>query len=247
MVWAAERATAGGVPPWVRAEHLARYRFAAGFVRGRAVVDCACGDGTGTAYYAAAGAASVLACDLSAEAVALACSGNPHPSVCFAVADAVALPLPAASVDVYVSLETIEHLPDDHAFLREVVRVLRPDGMFICSTPNRTVTYPGTGRTVRPWNPFHVREYTEAEFVDLLSGYFGVLELYGQNRQSGWYTRLAAWVGRHISGMLAVRVNQLLKLPRFFYDPEVRHAVVPHRPGAYFEYLVAVCAGPRPA
>jgi SAM-dependent methyltransferase len=241
-----ERATAGGVPPWVRFEHLARYRFAAGFSRGKTVVDCACGDGTGADHFAAAGATAVFAFDNSPDAVALASSCFGRDALRFAVGDATRLPVADATADLYVSLETIEHLPDDAAFLADVVRVLRPGGTFICSTPNRTVTYPGATLQTRPWNPFHVREYTEAEFVELLGRYFGRVELYGQNRQSGWYTRLAGWLGRRVSGMLAVRVNQILKLPRFVVRREARHAVVPHTPGCHFEYLVAVCGGPRP-
>ena len=56
---AAERLSDRGfMPTWVRHEHLARYEFAAGYVAGKVVVDCACGDGTGSAQYAKAGAAA---------------------------------------------------------------------------------------------------------------------------------------------------------------------------------------------
>ena len=240
-----ERATAGGVPPWVRFEHLARYRFAAGFARGRTVIDCACGDGTGADHFAAAGAVTVLAFDNDPDAVASAASRFGRDNLRFAVADATALPLGDSTADLYISLETIEHLPDATAFLREVVRVLRPGGTFVCSTPNRTVTYPGATLRTRPWNPFHVREYSEPEFVELLGRYFGRVELYGQNRQSGWYTRLAGWLGRRVSGMLAVRLNQVLKLPRFVVRRAGRHAVVPRAAGGHYEYLVAVCGEPK--
>lgn len=42
--------------------------------------------------------------------------------------------LPAASADAALSLESIEHMPDRLAFLREVRRVLRPGGRFAVTT-----------------------------------------------------------------------------------------------------------------
>ena len=46
------------------------------------------------------------------------------------------LPLPDASVDLAYSVEVLEHLEDQFAFLREVQRVLRPGGRFVVTTPN---------------------------------------------------------------------------------------------------------------
>src|SRR5687767_6601798 len=49
-------------------EHIYRYRFAARFVRGRRVLDIACGEGYGAAALLRAGAASVIGVDISEEA-----------------------------------------------------------------------------------------------------------------------------------------------------------------------------------
>lgn len=46
------------------------------------------------------------------------------------------LHLPDASIDLAYSVEVLEHLEDQFAFLREVQRVLRPGGRFIVTTPN---------------------------------------------------------------------------------------------------------------
>ena len=35
-------------PPWIRAEHMARFEFASEFVKGATVLDCACGSGVGS-------------------------------------------------------------------------------------------------------------------------------------------------------------------------------------------------------
>lgn len=48
-----------------------------------------------------------------------------------------ALPFPDASLDVVVSLDVFEHIPDSDAHLREVARVLRPGGMYVLQTPNK--------------------------------------------------------------------------------------------------------------
>ncbi|MGO9598768.1 MAG: hypothetical protein ACLP7Q_12335 [Isosphaeraceae bacterium] len=47
------------VPPWVRYQHIERYRWAAEFVVGKRVLDVGCGSGYGSAMLASAGATHV--------------------------------------------------------------------------------------------------------------------------------------------------------------------------------------------
>lgn len=49
-----------------------------------------------------------------------------------------ALPFSDGEFDVVISSETIEHVENPRAFLRELVRVMRPGGRMILSTPNVT-------------------------------------------------------------------------------------------------------------
>ena len=51
--------------------------------------------------------------------------------------DALALPFPAGTFGFVVSSECIEHTPDPRLAVREMVRVLRPGGVLVLSTPNR--------------------------------------------------------------------------------------------------------------
>lgn len=44
-----------------------------------------------------------------------------------------ALPLPEATFDVVFSKDSITHIPDKHALMAEVFRVLKPGGMFLAS------------------------------------------------------------------------------------------------------------------
>ncbi|MCC3315068.1 class I SAM-dependent methyltransferase [Nocardia africana] len=75
------------------------------------------------------------------------------------------LPLEDASVDVVVNFQVIEHLWDQGRFLRECLRVLRPGGQLLISTPNRITFSPGRDT---PLNPFHTRELNAAELAELL-------------------------------------------------------------------------------
>lgn len=52
-------------------------------------------------------------------------------------ADAMRLPLCEASVDLVLSLDVVEHLPDVHLFAGEVARILKPRGMAFVTTPPR--------------------------------------------------------------------------------------------------------------
>ncbi|WP_094025594.1 class I SAM-dependent methyltransferase [Nocardia cerradoensis] len=75
------------------------------------------------------------------------------------------LPLDDASVDIVVNFQVIEHLWDQGQFLRECLRVLRPGGQLLISTPNRITFSPGRDT---PLNPFHTRELNAAELAELL-------------------------------------------------------------------------------
>lgn len=98
-------------------------------------------------------------------------------------------PLPFAdnTFDYVVSFQVIEHIPNDRAFVAEVLRVLRHGGKFIVSTPNRPMSLTR--------NPWHVREYTAEQFASLLSSFSSVerrgvegnervWEYYEKNRES---------------------------------------------------------------
>jgi SAM-dependent methyltransferase len=45
-------------------------------------------------------------------------------------------PFPDASFDIIIASDVIEHLSDTDVFLKEVFRLLKPDGQFFCTTPN---------------------------------------------------------------------------------------------------------------
>ncbi|GAA1988126.1 class I SAM-dependent methyltransferase [Catenulispora subtropica] len=99
------------------------------------ILDVGCGDGAATAQAArACPGHEVIGMDWSAEAVKRARSLGL--TVIQGSVDAPGLPLADASVDVVVFSEIIEHLIDTDAALTELLRVLRPGGTLLLSTPN---------------------------------------------------------------------------------------------------------------
>lgn len=228
------------LPPWTRAEHASRYSFASTYVHQRAVVDCACGNGVGSAIFLRNDPISLHGFDNDAQSVARASQTCRDERAHFSKANAAAIPLPASSCDVFISLETIEHVQDDSSFVAEAARVLRPGGLFICSTPNRLVTNPGTTKSDKPWNPFHVREYSPKELSELLCPHFANISTYGQNPV--WKIRVAilTWIGGSINRMLAVRLNQLWKCRWFFWRHNYLHDVQKCIDQFDYEYIVIV-------
>ena len=151
----------------IEIEHYHRYLFARALVPGLDVLDVASGEGYGSALLAQV-ARSVVGVEYSGPTVQGAVGNFVRANLRYLRADARALPLADACVDAVVSFETIEHFGRQDDFLREVRRVLRPDGRFIVSTPDRDVYSPAGSAA----NPFHVHELSRLEFAALLRGTF---------------------------------------------------------------------------
>ncbi len=150
---------------WFR-RHEAAYLALAPLLRGT-VVEAGAGEGYGTELLRAHGA-RVLALELDPAA---ATHARARYAVPVARADLQAMPLLSGSVDAVASLQTIEHLHDQEAFVGECARVLRPRGVLAITTPN--------SRTFPKGNPFHTRELELAELVALLGPSFTVTHRWG--------------------------------------------------------------------
>jgi ubiquinone/menaquinone biosynthesis C-methylase UbiE len=75
------------------------------------------------------------------------------------------------SFDSVISFQVIEHIEDDHLFLKEINRVLKTGGTAWVTTPNRPLSLSR--------NPWHVREYTAGELSQLAKKYFVNVEMKG--------------------------------------------------------------------
>ena len=139
--------------------HLERYEFAATLVADKRVVDCACGTGYGSEMLALAGAAEVIGVDIDDAAVSFARENHSHERVSYQISDASTFNPPFAP-DVWISLETVEHLVDPRAYLRAAYDRLAPGGLLIASVPT-TVSTDG--------NPFHRTDFTRRSWRRLLA------------------------------------------------------------------------------
>ncbi|HEY4426829.1 MAG TPA: class I SAM-dependent methyltransferase [Solirubrobacteraceae bacterium] len=160
----------------LEAEHLARYRWAAGLAPGRRVLDAGCGTAYGSAMLADAGALEVTGIDLDLDVLDSVRPAMPS-GVTLEQGDLTALQYPDDRFDLVVCFEVIEHVEDPAAALDELCRVLSPDGVLALSSPNRDVYPPG--------NPHHVHEYTPSELAHELASRFAFTRL---ERQHTWIT-----------------------------------------------------------
>jgi 2-polyprenyl-3-methyl-5-hydroxy-6-metoxy-1,4-benzoquinol methylase len=106
-----------------------------GDIRGAQVLEIACGSGEFSKILGERGAV-VTAADISSAAVERTRRLTKGLSVTCGVADLMALPYRDESFDLVVSLETLEHTPSPFQATAELVRVTRPGGRLIITTPN---------------------------------------------------------------------------------------------------------------
>ena len=138
--------------------NIERYRLAAEYVRDAHVVDCACGTGFGSATLLQAGARSVDGVDLDREALEYARSRHALPGITFFEADALRF-VPSLAPSVWISVDTIERLPNPVAYIARVAQLLPPGGRFIASVPVTVTT---------DSDQHHLHDFTRASFRALL-------------------------------------------------------------------------------
>jgi SAM-dependent methyltransferase len=164
--------------------HIVRYALAAQFVRtGDTVLDCASGLGYGSAILASLSAgANFIGIELDPATVEYARANYGREGIAFHAGDAANLQhIPDSSIDMVVSMETIEHIPDWHAALHEFHRVLKSDGRLIASVPDRWVDETG-----RDPNPHHFHAFDWATLEQALKQHFLVEMRYAQSAPGGF-------------------------------------------------------------
>lgn len=169
--------TLPGVPKenyWFR-RHLIAYEFAQSHAKDKIVLDIGCGEGYGS-YLLSKSAIRVIGVDIAPEVIEHASTKYKAANLSFEIMDVAELKFDEDFADLVVSLQVIEHLPDELPFLREMARVLKKNGEAILSTPNRKTISPGS---LEPINPFHFREYTPFELQEVLSDFFEEVKIHG--------------------------------------------------------------------
>jgi SAM-dependent methyltransferase len=154
---------------WYR-RHLAVYEWIAERVEGLRVADLACGEGYGSEVLAA-GAAEVVGVDANPEAHEHARLRYRRPNLRFERDLVETFDEPR---DATVFLQTIEHVEEPGALLGRFAAL---STVAYVSTPNRLTLAPrGAEKSDNPW---HLREYTAAEYRELVEPHFREVELYG--------------------------------------------------------------------
>jgi 2-polyprenyl-3-methyl-5-hydroxy-6-metoxy-1,4-benzoquinol methylase len=161
-------------------EHLHRYAYAKSLVSNRVVLDIASGEGYGSNILATE-AKSVFGVDISKEVITHSNIKYQKDNLSFVQGDVTKIPFDNAFFDVVVSFETIEHVSDQEAMLKEIKRVLKPEGIIIISSPEKA----NYGDINEEKNPFHVHELYFEEFSLLLEGYFRYCSFYFQKEVYG--------------------------------------------------------------
>jgi ubiquinone/menaquinone biosynthesis C-methylase UbiE len=184
-----------------------------------ALADLGCGDGPLFPALVRAGFASrerpVYAVDLEAARLARVSGRFPWIRTVVASADEVAA-IEDGSLDAVVSTMVLEHVPDEHAYLAEIRRLLRPGGRAYVTTVFK-----------KPWawyfrrrdgesvlDTSHLREYTDLGVVRALVSDAGLREL-ALERRLLWFPLLDPLLFR-VGGRLASqrRLLRVLRAPR---------------------------------
>jgi 2-polyprenyl-3-methyl-5-hydroxy-6-metoxy-1,4-benzoquinol methylase len=159
-----------------------------------ALADLGCGDGPLFAALSREGliasSRAVYAVDL--EAARLARVSNRFPWIHTLVASADAVPdIPDTALDAVISTMVMEHVPNEHAYLAEIHRMLRPGGRAYVTTVFK-----------KPWawyfrkrgaesvlDTSHLREYTDLDVVRDLIGSAN-LRIVALERSHMWFPLL---------------------------------------------------------
>ena len=185
--------------------HLRAYHEAGALARDLTVLDVGCNNGWGSQILAET-ARKVLGVDVSLNALSAAPRTDCQ-RLSFCLVDGQTLPFKDCSFDLVTAFQIIEHIPETLTFTEELKRVLRREGVALITTPNATLRL---DPAMKPWNPFHVREYSHEELKNVLAATFSQVTIKGlfaeQELYEIEYQRVSA-------ARLRARQNRRLMMP----------------------------------
>jgi SAM-dependent methyltransferase len=233
-----------------------RYRFALDFVRGKDVLEVACGSGIGLGLLAKH-AKRIEGGDIDKKNISVAADLNRHDGIEIREMDAHALPYEKNSFDVVLLFEAIYYMEHPEVFVKEAYRILRRQGVLIICTVNRD------------WEDFHPSLYTYQyfsvpELYSILNKHFSTGDLFGAFSVDA--TGFKSWLFSRIKhmavhldlipGSLAARaylkrifIGPLKPLPDQIYEdmaPYVPPDRIPHdQPNRNYKIIYAVARKDR--
>lgn len=138
------------------------------------VLDIASGVGWGSYLMASAGA-NVVGVDISESAIKFSRQFFSHPRLEYKIGDSAFFNSQDLKFDLITCFETLEHVDRPVEFLKSLHSVSHHGTTLLLSTPNAVLH--GSTHT-KPCNPFHLKEYTKQELVDLVASCGFTLECY---------------------------------------------------------------------
>ena len=137
--------------------HNHTYAYAANHINSNDIIlDIACGWGNGSKMMAKK-AKQVIGVDIVSKYIETAIKRNDRENCNFLIGDGTKLKFSDDYFDKVISVHTMEHIYEQELFLKEVSRVLKPNGLFIIEVPvkmKKPFLY-----NPEPFMGDHVREY----------------------------------------------------------------------------------------
>jgi len=196
-----------------RIENLARFKFFTDHIPYGKILDFGCGLGEGTNYLSKKTAYKVVGMDISYLAVHYARREYTNPELMFICGDVLYSSLVGQCFDGIVSIEVLEHLPNVDRYFSEVKRLLKPNGVFMLTTPNERLSSPTVGSL---W-PDHIKEYTFDELRFMCKKHFNhviffgeYIPIYEENQLRQSIRKVSPWVKPLLPKWLRVRALPIL-------------------------------------
>ena len=126
-----------------------------------------------------------------------------HPDLTW---DGVSMPIPDESFDCVLATEVFEHVPDIDCLLREIKRVLKPEGVIYFTTPFLW-PYHEVPHDCQRWTSFGLQQRLKSA---------GFREIKTESR-GNWHSSLAQFIGLWVArAPMNGSLRRLLKFPVFW-------------------------------
>ena len=189
-------------------DHKERYLFVSEFTKNKKVLDIACGVGYGAnLLYEIGKASKVIGVDLDELAIRYASHRFKSDGVTYLQANAEIFDT-VDRFDLITSFETIEHIPDYVAFLRNISRLLTNEGSFFVSTPISRLDLDEHPID----NPYHIREWGFMKFQEVISTCFDIEDTFVQLYQHSFINEKNILAFNQSNTKFKNRLRNLLKL-----------------------------------
>jgi ubiquinone/menaquinone biosynthesis C-methylase UbiE len=182
----------------------------------KTVLDLACGSGGLTRKLKAhVPSATFIGVDFNQRAISFAKKRDASvKGLSYKTGDAQAIPLKDNSVDIAIGLDMLDHVPDFHACLSEIYRVLRPGGEIALTVENHHSLWPIVERLwdvfgdSRDYGHVHVIHFNPKTFKRVITSHgFMVKNYFTIHNINTFFHLISGWYPKSINN--AMRRNFL--------------------------------------